>query len=145
MDTINLIRPVLVKVRVTEAYKKLVAAELQEVLKRIELEMQSLDFQIRRLDSGLDRKNSQEASVARQRLEQERSLRQEKRRQLLDKLKEIGQLAPGTEVFLSKMESMVELKPGDEWSKVLGVEIIIQDGVVVEIRQGQTGKDPYHE
>jgi len=33
MDTINLIRPVLVKVKVTEAYKKLVAAELQEVLK----------------------------------------------------------------------------------------------------------------
>jgi hypothetical protein len=145
MEAINLIRPVVVKVKVTEAYKKAAFAEVQESLKRLELELQHLDFQEKRLSPELEKKNPQGFAVARQRLEQERSLRKERRQQLLEQLKGIGQLAPGTEVFLSKMESLVELKPGDEWSKVLGVEVIIQDGIVIEIRQGGTGKDHGHE
>lgn len=145
MDAINLIRPVLVKVKVTEAYKRAAAAELQESLKRVDLEMQHLDFQEKRLSPELEKKNPGGVAVARQRLDQERSLRQEKRRQLLDQLKGIGQLAPGTEVLFSKMESPVQIKTGDEWSKVLGVEVIIEDGIVIEIRQGGTGKDRGHE
>jgi len=144
MEAIHLIRPVLVKVKVTDAYKKAAAAEVQEALRRVELELQSLDFQERRLVPELEKKNPQGFAVARQRLDQERSLRQEKRRQLLDQLKGIGQLAEGTEVLFSKMESPVELKLGDDWSKVLGVEVIVQDGTVIEIRQGGSGKDHGH-
>ncbi|MDD4238664.1 MAG: YlqD family protein [Desulfotomaculaceae bacterium] len=145
MEAIHLIRPVLVKVKVTEAYKRSAAAQVQEALQRIELELQHLDFQERRLGPELEKKNPQGLAVALQRLEQERSRRKEKRQQLLDQLKGIGQLAEGTEVLFSKMESPVELKPGDEWSKVLGVEIIIQDGIVAEIRQGGAGKDHGYE
>jgi hypothetical protein len=145
MESIHLIRPVLVKVKVTEAYKKAAAAEIQDTLKRVELELQHLDFQEKRLGPELEKKNPQGLAVARQRLEQERSHREEKRRQLLDQLRGVGQLTPGTEVLFSKMESPVELKPGDEWNKVLGVEIIVQDGIVVEIRQGGAGKDHGHE
>lgn len=145
MDTINLIRPVLVKVKVTDDYKRAAAAKVQESLKRVELELQQLDFQERRLVPELEKNNPQGFAAARQRLDQERSLRQEKRRQLLDHLKGIGQLAPGTEVLFSKMESPVELKTGDEWSKVLGVEVIIQDGIVIEIRQGGAGEEHGHE
>jgi hypothetical protein len=144
MEAIHLIRPVLVKVKVTDAYKRAVAAEVQEALRRVELELQNLDFQERRLVPELEEKNPQGFAVARQRLERERSLRKEKRRQLLDQLKGIGQLAEGAEVLFSKMESPVELKLGDDWNKVLGVEIIIQDGTVIEIRQGGTGKDHDH-
>lgn len=145
MESIHLIRPVLVKVIVTEAYKQAAAAEIQETLKRVELELQHLDFQEKRLGPELEKKNPQGVVVARQRLEQERGRRKEKRRQLFEQLKEIGELVPGTEVLFSKMESPVELKPGDEWNKVLGVEIIIRDGIVVEIRQGGAGKDHGHE
>ncbi|TEB05480.1 hypothetical protein Psch_02521 [Pelotomaculum schinkii] len=145
MEAIHLIRPVLVKVKVTDAYKKAAAAEVQEALRRVELELQSLDFQERRLVPELEKKNPQGFAVARQRLDQERSLRKEKHRQLLDQLKGIGQLAEGTEVLFSKMESPVELKLGDDWNKVLGVEIIVQDGTVIEIRQGGIGKDHGHE
>lgn len=145
MEAIHLIRPVLVKVKVTESYKRAAAAEIQEALRRVELELQHLDFQERRLGPELEKKNPQGFAVARQRLEQERSRRKENRQQLLDQLREIGQLAQGTEVLFSKMESPVELRLGDDWSKVLGVEIIVQDGTVIEIRQGRTGKDHCHE
>ncbi|MGI6491635.1 MAG: hypothetical protein GX949_06295 [Peptococcaceae bacterium] len=143
MEVIQLIRPVVIKVKVTDSYKKAVAAEAQEALHQLELELQHLDYQEKRLGPELERLNPQEYTDALHRLEQERKRRKEQRRQLLEQLKGIGQLALGTEVFLSKMESVVELKPGDDWSKVLGVEIIIQDGKVLEIRQG--GVERNHE
>jgi hypothetical protein len=43
-----------------------------------------------------------ENRLARQRLEQERSRRKERRQQLFEQLKEIGQLAPGTEVLMNR-------------------------------------------
>ncbi|MCL6634951.1 MAG: YlqD family protein [Peptococcaceae bacterium] len=136
MESLTLIRPVLVKVRVTDQYKKAAAAELQEAIRRTELELQHLDFQEKRLVSELEKKNPQEIPAARQRLEQERRRRVESRQKLLDRLREVGQLAPGSEVLYGKMESPVELKVGDDWRKLLGVEIVLQDGVVVAIRQG---------
>jgi len=136
MESVTLIRPVLVKVKVTEEYKKAAAAELQEAVRRIELELQHLDFQEKRLISELDKKNPQGIPAARQHLEQERKRRAEGRRKLIDQLKEVGQLALGSEVVYGKMESPVELKVGDDWRKVLGVEIILQDGIVKAIRQG---------
>ncbi|HBC92090.1 MAG TPA: hypothetical protein DCZ10_04080, partial [Pelotomaculum sp.] len=57
MKAIHLIRPVLVKVKVTDAYKRAVAAEVQEALRRVELELQNLDFQERRLVPELEEKN----------------------------------------------------------------------------------------
>jgi len=145
MEAIQLIRPVVVKVKVTDNYKKAIAAETQGALQRLELELQHLDYQEKRLRPELERLNHQEYADALHRLEQERNRRKEQRRQLLERLKGIGQLALGTEVFLSKMESVVELRPGDDWNKVLGVEIIIQDGKVLEIRQGGVEGDHEYE
>lgn len=141
MESLTLIRPVLVKVKVTEGYKKAAAAELQDAVRRIELELQHLDFQEKRLISELEKKNPQGVSAARQHLEQERQRRVENRQKLIDKLKEVGQLALGSEVIYGKMESPVELRVGDDWRSVLGVEIVLQDGIVIAIRQGDAGKD----
>lgn len=141
MESLTLIRPVLVKVKVTEGYKKAAAVELQDAARRIELELQHLDFQEKRLVSELEKKNPQGIPAARQHLEQERRRRAESRQKLIDRLKEIGQLALGSEVVYGKMESPVEIKVGDDWRKILGAEIILQDGVVVAIRESGGGKD----
>lgn len=141
MESLTLIRPVLVKVKVTDNYKKAAAAELQEAVRRIELELQHLDFQEKRLISELEKKNPQGIPAARQHLEQERRRRAESRQKLIGQLKEVGQLALGSEVIYGKMESPVELKVGDDWRKVLGVEIVLQDGIVAAIRQGGGGAE----
>lgn len=141
MESLTLIRPVLVKVKVTENYKKTAAAEIQDAVRRIEIELQHLDFQEKRLVAELEKKNPLGIPAARQHLEQERQRRSESRQQLIARLKEIGQLAPGSEVLYGKMESPVELRVGDHWGKALGVEIVLEDGVVVTIRKGG-GKDP---
>ncbi len=136
MQSLTLIRPVLIKTKVTENYKKALAAELQEAIRRVELDLRHLDFQEKRLLAELEKKNPQGIPAARQDLDQERRRRLESRQKLIDSLKEVGQLALGSEVISGKMESSVEIGVGDNWGRVIGMEIILQDGVVTAIRQG---------
>jgi len=134
MESLTLIRPVLVKVVVTDNYKRAAAMELQDAIKRLEVELQRLDFQEKKLVAELEKKNPQGATAARQHLEQERQRMVDNRQRLLDRLKDVGQLPLGSEVVYGKMESPVEVKVGDDWRRVLGVEIVLQDGVVTAIR-----------
>lgn len=134
MESLTLIRPVLVKVKVTDNYKKSVTAELGEAIHRLEVELQRLDYQEKLLVAELDKKNPQGIPAARRHLEQERQRLTEDRHKLLERLKEVADLELGAEVFYGRMESPVEIKTGDLWRQVLGVEIILQDGVIIEIR-----------
>jgi len=134
MESLTLIRPVLIKVVVTDNYKKAAAMELQDAVKRLEVEMQRLDFQEKRLVAELEKKNPQGVSSARQHLEQERQRMVDNRQKLLDRLRDVGQLPLGSEVVYGKMESPVEVKVGDDWRRVLGVEIVLQDGIITAIR-----------
>lgn len=143
MESLTLIRPVLVKVKVTEGYKKAAAVELQDAVRRLEAELQHLDFQEKRLVSELEKKNPQGIPAARQHLSQERQRRAESRQKLIDRLKEVGQLALGAEVVYGKLESPVEVRVGDDWRMLLGVEVVLKDGVVTAIRQGGSGKDRF--
>ncbi|WP_034638962.1 YlqD family protein [Desulfofalx alkaliphila] len=129
MQSITITRPVVIKVRVTEEYKQLVAAELQRAVQRLDLELQQLDFYKKKLTRD----------AARQHLEQIDSQikeRLQKKQRLLDRIKEIGGLVPGTEVIHGRVESMVEIKVGDDWNQVMNVEILVENGKVLEIRQG---------
>ena len=135
MESVTLIRPVLVKVEVTESYKKAAVVELQEHVRRLETEIAHLDYQEKRLTAELERKNPGGGVTARRQLDQERGRRVESRQKLLGQLKEIGQLPPGSEVVYAKMESPVEVRVGDHWQNVLGLEIVLKDGIVAAIRQ----------
>lgn len=141
MDSLTLIRPVLVKVQVTDEYKKAAAAELQEAVRRLEAEIAHLDFQEKRVVAELEKKNPAGIPPARQQLEQERKRRAESRQKALGQLKEIGQLPPGSEIVYARMESPVEIRVGDDWRKVLGVEVILKDGIVTAIRTGGSAGD----
>ena len=136
MDSITLIRPVLVKVLVTEEYKKAAAAELQEAVRRLEAEITRLDLQEKRVLAGLKDKDPQEAAATGQRLEKERGRLAESRQKMLGRLKEIGQLPLGSEITYARMESPVDVKVGDSWNRIIGVEIVLKDGTVTAIRPG---------
>ena len=135
MECLTLIRPVLVKVKVTENYKKTATAELQEAVHRIDMELQRLAYQEKRLMADLEKKNPSGAPAVRDQVQNERFRLEENRRKLFDRLKEIGALALGAEVIYGKMESPVEVRVGDLWKHVLNTEIILQDGIITEIRQ----------
>jgi len=135
MESLKITRPVLVKVRVTEEYKKALAAEVQETIGRLDLRLQHLDFQSRRLLTELEKQNPKEVPAARQRFEAERQKTLETRQKLVEKLKEVGKLVPGEEVIHGQVESIVDLRVGDDWGRIMSVEIILENDRVIAIRE----------
>ncbi len=135
MDSITVTRPVIVKVRVTDGYKMAAAAEVQDTLARLDSRLEQLNMQFNIIQE-MEKKNPRQASGGLQQIEAERQKVVEARRQLTERLKEIGRLGEGQEVVHGRVESLVEIKVGDHWGKLMSVEVVLQDGQVVEIRQG---------
>lgn len=135
MESLKITRPVLVKVKVTEEYKKALAAEVQETIGRLDLRLQHMDFQSRRLLTELEKQNPKEVPAARQRFEAERQKTLETRQKLVEKLKEVGKLVPGEEVIHGQVESIVDLRVGDDWGRIMSVEIILENDRVIAIRE----------
>jgi hypothetical protein len=69
-------------------------------------------------------------------IQEELGKRVERREQLIQQLSQIQQMPLGTEVQQGQVETTVDVKVGDSWEKiVMGAEIIVKDGIVVEIRR----------
>lgn len=128
-------RPVTVKVKVTENFKKQMAAEVQEAIRKLEAELQQLDFQIKRMVAELEKKNPAGIPAARQQVENEKQKRIQARSKLTEQLRNIGKIAIGAEVVQGTMESITEIKVGDDWNDIMGIEIIICDNKIIEIRR----------
>ncbi|SHK87255.1 YlqD family protein [Desulforamulus aeronauticus] len=135
---LTITRPVMVKVRITDSYKKDLALELQQGVAKMELELQQLELQNRRLQE-LAQKNPNSVEKALVQIEQEKQKRLDTRVKLLDKIKEVANLANGNEVLHGQVESLVEVQLGDDWQKLMNAEIIVEDGKIVEIRTLQPG------
>lgn len=134
MQSITITRPVIIKVKVTEEYKIKAAAETQGALAQLDARLRQFELQAQRALAEVERKNPQGAAAARAQLESERQRLLEGRQGFLKRLKDLGALIPGDEVVSGQVESIIELKPGDEWAKVMGAEIVLEDGKVVQIR-----------
>jgi hypothetical protein len=139
MESLTLIRPVLIKAVVTEGYKKRARKELQQAIHQTNMELQRLDYQEKVLITELEKKNPEGIPQAKQHLGRERQRLEENRGALLLRMKEIEEMALDGEVVYGKMESPLEIRVGDRWQDVLGVEIILLDGVIVEIRRTEPG------
>lgn len=135
MDKLTLVWPVLVKVKVTEDYKKKISAEIQQAVRQLDLQMQHFEFKARRVVAELEKQNPQSIPAARQQLEQERGRLLEARQKLMEKLKEVANLSPGEEVIQGQVQALVELQVGDNWQNLAGWEIVLEDNVVREIRK----------
>ncbi len=134
MDKLVIKTEVPVIVVVTEQFKHKLIFELQEKVRKADLEIQQLEFTSRRTLLEAE-KQGQLAQVQRQ-LDGERSKREEQKQQLLDRIKFYARLQPGDEVVQGHVESLVDLRVGDVWSEVLSPKIVIKDDLVVEIRHG---------
>ncbi|ABO50570.1 conserved hypothetical protein [Desulforamulus reducens MI-1] len=130
---LTITRPVMVKVRVTDQYKRMLAVEFQQKVTKLELELKQLEFQTGKL-MEIAKKNPSAAEAALTQVEQEKQKRLDTRLMLLDKIKDVGKLVNGSEVLQGKVESFVQVQVGDDWNQLMNAEIILEDGKVVEIR-----------
>lgn len=114
-------RPVAVKIRVTERYKTALLHQIEYSVRRLDLELERLE----RLQTPPS--------------EEERRKRLEARQKLVEQAQGVRRLQPGDEVWHGRVESLVRLAVGDDWQSVMEVEVLLEDGRVVDIRTSAGG------
>jgi len=129
---------VTVKAVVTEEWRRRLAAEAQETLRRVDSELEKLSFQLKRVLAEGEKTPSAELAALAEKLEEDRGKRQELRSQLLERLKQVARLQPGDLVVQGNTEGLVAVRPGDRWEQVVNTEIVVKDGVVVAVTAGGT-------
>ena len=128
-------RTVIVKVKVTEEFKKQMASEVQEAIRKLDAELQQLDFQIKRMVAELEKKNPAGIPAAKQHVENEKQKRIRAKDKLTEQLKNIGNTAIGSEVVQGTLESMTQINVGDDWNEIVGVEVVVCDNKIIDIRR----------
>ena len=135
MPSITVQRPIVIKTIVTEGFKRLYIADLEDAIKRIDAVMQQIDVQARRFD--LERQVSPQARAVRQQLEIERARQEAARAELAARLREAQELRLNEEFTQGTIEGVAELSVGDNlFDKISRAEIVVKDGIVMEIREG---------
>ncbi len=143
-ETLNLRRQAIIKALVTDTFKQQASAELQGALQQIDMQMQQLEFQGKRAISDLEKKGISPAgpeltaqlNQLKAQIEQERQNLFSAKNDMMQKLNMIGQLEAGSEFVQGNVDNFVDVKLGDNlYAKLSSPEIIVKDGIVIEIRQ----------
>ena len=136
MASMTITRPIALRVIVTEQFKEEMAKELQEAADTTQRRIDQINFQARRVLADLQRTDLTQAMQVRQQIEAEKGRQESVKKELLDRAKEVQELAMGTEFPRGTLEGVVDLSEGDNlYEKLTGAEIVIKDGVVIEIRE----------
>ena len=135
MASITVQRPVIIKAIVTEAFKRLYMADLEDAIKRVDAVVTQIDVQARRFE--LERQvTPQQSRNLRAQLELERQRQEATRMELEARLREAQQLQLNTEFTQGTIEGTVEVSVGDNlFDKISRTEIVVKDGIVLEIRE----------
>jgi hypothetical protein len=135
MASITVQRPVVIKAIVTEAFKRLYMADLEEAIKRVDAIVTQIDVQARRFE--LERQvTPQQSRNLRAQLELERQRQEATRIELQARLREAQDLQLNTEFTQGTIEGMVDVSVGDNlFDKISRTEIVVKDGIVLEIRE----------
>lgn len=128
-------RPVLVKVKVTEDFKKNMAQEIQDAIKKLDSELQQLEFQAKRMIAELEKKNPTGITAAKQHCDNEKQKRIKAKYNLTEQLKNISKVAIGSEVVQGSIESVTDISVGDDWNDIMGMEIVVCDNKIIDIRR----------
>ncbi len=134
MDSITLKCPITIKAKVTETLKATMTAEMQEAIKKADMELQQIEFQAKRIMAEQAKIDAQGLVSLRQQIEEERQKRMELKSHIAEQIKGAAALEIGAEIVQGTLEQMVEIKIGDDLHKIMGSEILIEDGKVIAFR-----------
>lgn len=135
MESITLKCPVTIKSKVTEELKQQLTTEIQDAIRKTEMELQQIEFHAKRLMTEQAKLDAQGLTALRQQIDAEKQKRAEMKAHMQEKLKETAQLEMGSEIVQGTMEQVVVLKVGDDLRKLMATEILLEDGKVLSFRQ----------
>ena len=137
MASITVQRPVVIKTIVTEAFKRLYIADLEEAIKRVDMIVQQIDVQARRFE--LERQVTPQTRNMRAQLELERTRQEAARIELQARVQEARELQLNSEFTQGTLDGVVDVSVGDNlFDKISRTEILVKDGIVLEIRETST-------
>ncbi|WP_425060819.1 hypothetical protein SCACP_15740 [Sporomusa carbonis] len=134
LDNLTIKCPVTIKAKVTEDLKAQLAAEIQEAIKKADMELQQIEFHAKRMMAEQAKQDAQGLVNLRQQIDAERQKRLDFKNHMLEKLKETAQLEIGAEIVQGTMERIVTVSVGDDLHKLMATEILLEDGKVIAFR-----------
>jgi hypothetical protein len=134
----KIIRPVQVKVILTEKAKKELETEYDEQFQQLQLELEQLRFQSKKFMQENEKKFHDLNRLAQERLKKEETKKREQLEQTKFKLDQLRLIPLGTEIQYTTVDQLIDVRVGDDWESISGqAEIIIKDGMIHEIREGR--------
>jgi hypothetical protein len=134
----KIIRPVQVKVILTEASKIELEKEYQDRLDQTKIELEQLRFQGKKVLHDAGKKGSDQIRVLQEKLRSEEKKKNEQIEHTQFQIEQLQLLPIGTEILHSTIDSEVQINVGDVWEDLMkNDEIIIKDGIIHEIREGR--------
>ena len=134
MESINIIRKIVIKQVVTEEFKKTAVSDLQNALKQAETEMDDFEKKYRKMITEFTVKNLPQVDELRAQFEAEKERKGLLKNQLSEQFKAAMKLEIGSEIVQAVIDGPYELKVGDDFNKVNRQEIVVKNGIVQEIR-----------
>jgi hypothetical protein len=129
-------REVILRAVVTDQLKKELTEELQAAAAELDQRIGQIDLSTRAYITNLQRADLQQAMAVRKRVDAEKARHQELRDAIMERMKQVAVLDNDTEVIRGTLESFVDVEVGDDLAMLLnGTEVVVKDGVVIEIRQ----------
>jgi hypothetical protein len=136
MPGITVKRAVQLQAIVTDQLKEELVAELQEAADTTQQRIDQIEFQSRRYLAEVQKADLSKAMSLRQQIEAEKQKHELLKKEFLDKITEVQSLDLGAEFPRGTLEGLVELKEGDNLeAKLAGAEVVIKDGIVIEVRE----------
>jgi Skp family chaperone for outer membrane proteins len=134
--SLQILRPITIKARVTEGLKARLAAELNEGIRLLDDELAQLEAQVKRAQLTASISPQQQMQL-RQLMEQERAVRTEKKAQIQEELSRIRQLPLGSEIVQGTVQALATVAVGDDFDALMATEVLVEDGKVIAIRKGE--------
>lgn len=134
--SLQILRPITIKARVTEGLKARLAAELNEGIRILDDELAQLEAQVKRAQLTASISPQQQMQL-RQLMEQERAVRSEKKAQIQEELSRIRQLPLGSEIVQGTVQALATVAVGDDFDALMATEVLVEDGKVIAIRKGE--------
>lgn len=133
MSSIQIKRPVTIKVIMTEAFRKQILDETSESLKKNEeMFVQAENMYQKTQKSGA---SEEDLTIIRKQLELERARLADIKKDMEVKMQAFKNVPEDQEIVFRILEGPVDVKEGDDIQKILhGAEIVVKDWKVTELR-----------
>lgn len=135
MDEMQILVPVAVKSKLTEALKTTLLNEINTNLSRVEHDMAQLEFQANGRIAEQAKVNIQATSQLRASFEAQKAQMQQVKEKLTNDKEHLEKLAIGAELNRAPINRLVTIHVGDDMNNIVGGEILVEDGKIIAFRE----------